>query len=44
MFYTAVGHRPELYSDAFNVKMVEQGIDWAAGLSGSAQDKCQTSK
>lgn len=44
MFYTAVGHRPELYSDPFNVRMVEQGVEWAAGLSGSAQDKCQPAK
>ena len=44
MFYTAVGHRPELYSDAFNVRMVEQGVEWAAGKAGTAQDKCQTTK
>lgn len=44
MFYTAVGHRPELYSDPFNVKMVEQGVEWAAGKTGSAQDKCQAAK
>jgi type 1 glutamine amidotransferase len=44
MFYTAVGHRPELYSDPFNVKMVEQGVEWAAGKSGTAQDKCQAAR
>jgi uncharacterized protein len=29
-FYSAIGHRPERYSDAVYVQMLEQGIEWAA--------------
>ncbi len=31
VFYSAIGHRPERYSDPVYVQMLEQGIDWAAG-------------
>jgi len=32
-FYTAIGHRPENYSQAESVKLLDQGIAWAMGLS-----------
>ncbi len=35
MFYSAIGHRPERYSDATYVKMLEQAVDWAADRTGS---------
>jgi hypothetical protein len=31
-FYSAIGHRPEIYSDQGHVKLLEQGIAWAAGM------------
>jgi uncharacterized protein len=34
-FYTAIGHRPESYVEPSSVKMMEQGIAWAAGLNES---------
>jgi type 1 glutamine amidotransferase len=30
MFYSAIGHRPETYSEPNHVKMLEAAIDWAA--------------
>ena len=30
-FYSAIGHRPEVYTDPKNMKLLEQGITWAAG-------------
>ena len=30
-FYSAIGHRPELYSEPHNLKLLERGILWAAG-------------
>jgi type 1 glutamine amidotransferase len=41
MFYSAIGHRPERYSDAVYVQMLEQAIGWAAGSGGGA---CQSAK
>jgi type 1 glutamine amidotransferase len=35
MFYSAIGHRPELYSDAIYIQMLEQAVDWTAGLGAS---------
>jgi type 1 glutamine amidotransferase len=35
MFYSAIGHRLERYSDANYVKMLEQAVDWAADRAGS---------
>jgi len=35
-FYTAIGHRPETYSDAKAAALLEGGIAWAAGLMGSS--------
>ncbi|ABD26757.1 conserved hypothetical protein [Novosphingobium aromaticivorans DSM 12444] len=32
-FYTAIGHRPESYVQPESVKLLEQGILWAAGLA-----------
>ena len=31
-FYTAIGHRPESYSEHNTNKLIEQGVAWAAGL------------
>ena len=30
-FYTAIGHRPESYSEPNTHKLIEQGVAWAAG-------------
>jgi type 1 glutamine amidotransferase len=30
-FYTAIGHRPESYSEPNSLRLLEQGIAWAAG-------------
>jgi type 1 glutamine amidotransferase len=35
-FYTAIGHRPESYTDANTNRLIEQGIAWAAGVGQSA--------
>ena len=35
MFYSAIGHRPERYSDAVYVQMLEQAVGWAADRGGS---------
>lgn len=35
MFYSAIGHRPETYSDAHYVDMLTQAITWAAGNGGT---------
>ena len=29
-FYTAIGHRPESYSEPHVVQLIEQGIEWTA--------------
>jgi len=39
-FFTAIGHRPESYSEPNSVKLLENGIAWAAGLGMPA---CSTS-
>jgi type 1 glutamine amidotransferase len=31
-FYSAIGHRPESYSEPHSIALLEQGIVWAAGL------------
>ncbi len=37
-FYTAIGHRPESYSEPNTNKLIQQGVAWAAGLGrGSCQ-------
>jgi uncharacterized protein len=41
MFYSAIGHRPERYSDAVYVQMLEQAVGWAAGKSG---EDCRAAK
>lgn len=35
-FYTAIGHRPEVYSDPNAARLLEQGLVWAAGLGTSS--------
>jgi type 1 glutamine amidotransferase len=35
-FYTAIGHRPEGYSEPNTSKLMEQGVAWAAGLGKSS--------
>jgi uncharacterized protein len=35
MFYSAIGHRPERYSDAIYVQMLEQALGWAADRKSS---------
>jgi type 1 glutamine amidotransferase len=30
MYYSAIGHLPERYSDAIYVQMLEQAVAWAA--------------
>lgn len=35
-FYTAIGHRPENYSEPNTVKLIQNGIAWAAGLVGNS--------
>jgi uncharacterized protein len=39
MFYSAIGHRPEMYSLGDNVSLVEQAITWADGKGAS---KCKS--
>ncbi len=34
-FYSAIGHRPEGYSNPIYVRMLEQAIAWSAGLDGN---------
>jgi type 1 glutamine amidotransferase len=36
-FYSAIGHRPETYSEPHHVRLLEQAIVWAAG---QGQDQC----
>lgn len=31
-FYSAIGHRPENYTEPNSIRLLEQGIAWAAGL------------
>lgn len=31
-FYSAIGHRPEVYSDPNVVRLMEQGVEWVLGL------------
>jgi type 1 glutamine amidotransferase len=40
-FYTAIGHRPEGYSEPNTSRLMEQGVAWAAGLG---QSYCQAGK
>ncbi len=37
-FYSAIGHRPETYSDSHYVKLLEQAVTWAAG---NGSHKCR---
>jgi uncharacterized protein len=40
-FYSAIGHRPESYSEPHNVKLLEQAIAWAAG---AGESRCRNSE
>lgn len=31
MFYSAIGHRPELYAEPVHIQMLEQGVEWTIG-------------
>jgi type 1 glutamine amidotransferase len=35
-FYTAIGHRPESYTEPNTNKLIEQGVAWAAGVGHSS--------
>lgn len=35
-FYTAIGHRPESYTEPTTNKLIQQGVAWAAGLGKNA--------
>lgn len=35
-FYTAIGHRPESYTEPNTNKLIQQGVAWAAGLGKNA--------
>ena len=41
-FYTAIGHRPESYTEPNTNKLIEQGIAWAAGLGTPSCSAAQT--
>jgi uncharacterized protein len=41
-FYTAIGHRPESYSEPNTNKLIEQGLAWAVGLRPSSCPAAQT--
>jgi type 1 glutamine amidotransferase len=34
-FYSAIGHRPEIYSEPTHLTLLEQGIVWAAGAGAT---------
>jgi type 1 glutamine amidotransferase len=40
-FYTAIGHRPESYTEPNTSKLMERGVAWAAGLG---QSSCRDGK
>lgn len=40
-FYSAIGHRPETYSEPHHVQLLEQAIAWAAGLG---ETQCRAGK
>lgn len=35
-FYSAIGHRPEVYADESHLKLLEQGVAWAAQGKGTS--------
>ena len=39
MFYSAIGHRPEMYSDARYVTMLESAVTWATGKRACRKGK-----
>jgi type 1 glutamine amidotransferase len=40
-FYSAIGHRPESYTEPHSVLLLEQGVAWAAGLAGQGCGKAR---
>ena len=40
-FYSAIGHRPETYSDPNHLKLLEQAIGWVAGEGRNSQCKAR---
>jgi type 1 glutamine amidotransferase len=38
-FYTAIGHRPESYAEPNSLRLLEQGVAWAAG---TGETRCQS--
>jgi type 1 glutamine amidotransferase len=45
MFYSAIGHRPERYSDANYVQMLEQAVAWTSGpKTGRRADDCRPAR
>ena len=40
-FYSAIGHRPETYSEPHHVQLLEQAIAWAAGMG---ETQCRAGK
>ncbi len=43
-FYSAIGHRPETYSDPQHLKLLEQAIGWAAGKGATRCAKGREAK
>jgi type 1 glutamine amidotransferase len=41
VFYTAIGHRPESYSEPHSAALLEQGIEWALGRGAT---RCRDGK
>ena len=35
MFYSAIGHRPESYTESHHIKLIEEAVVWASGLGKS---------
>ena len=40
-FYTAIGHRPESYTEPNSAELLEQGVAWAAGVG---QTRCKAGR
>jgi type 1 glutamine amidotransferase len=39
MFYSAIGHRPETYTEPHTVAVLEAAISWAATAKGACPAK-----
>ena len=40
-FYTAIGHRPQSYTEPNSLELLEQGVAWAAGQGDT---RCKAGK